>query len=237
MAYSPRRAPEVVADSDPEAEHEGVLKLAALEAAAIDLAESEALREMKVLMLDNYDSFTYNLVTCCEELGAEFVAMRNDAITVEEGEAWSPTTRHLTRPGASRGRGDQRGRPSASSDGDYPVSSASASGTRGLATPSAAKWSALAPVLMHGKVSSPVQHDGRWRLRGRLATVRRRPLPLPDRGDPARPTRSKISARTDDGDHHGAAAPRRWPVHGVQFHPGERARPRSGPRWRGTSSR
>jgi len=39
---------------------------------------------MKLLMLDNYDSFTYNLVHLFEELGAEVVTVRNDAITVDE---------------------------------------------------------------------------------------------------------------------------------------------------------
>ena len=73
----------VVADSDPAAEHEECLKkLAALEA-AIDLAEEE-FAPVKVLMLDNYDSFTYNLVHLFEELGAEVVTVRNDAITVDE---------------------------------------------------------------------------------------------------------------------------------------------------------
>ena len=42
---------------------------------------------MKVLMLDNYDSFTYNLVHLFEELGAEVVTVRNDAITVDEARA------------------------------------------------------------------------------------------------------------------------------------------------------
>jgi anthranilate synthase/aminodeoxychorismate synthase-like glutamine amidotransferase len=39
---------------------------------------------VRVLMLDNYDSFTYNLVHLFEELGAEVVTVRNDAITVAE---------------------------------------------------------------------------------------------------------------------------------------------------------
>ena len=39
---------------------------------------------MKLLMIDNYDSFTYNLVHLFEELGAEVVTVRNDAITVDE---------------------------------------------------------------------------------------------------------------------------------------------------------
>ena len=39
---------------------------------------------MRLLMVDNYDSFTYNLVHLFEELGAEVVTVRNDAITVDE---------------------------------------------------------------------------------------------------------------------------------------------------------
>jgi anthranilate synthase/aminodeoxychorismate synthase-like glutamine amidotransferase len=39
---------------------------------------------MRVLVIDNYDSFTYNLVQYLGELGAEVVTVRNDAVTVEE---------------------------------------------------------------------------------------------------------------------------------------------------------
>jgi len=42
---------------------------------------------MRLLMIDNYDSFTYNLVHLFEELGAEVVTVRNDAITVAEARA------------------------------------------------------------------------------------------------------------------------------------------------------
>jgi len=42
---------------------------------------------VKLLMLDNYDSFTYNLVHLFEELGVEVVTVRNDAITVDEARA------------------------------------------------------------------------------------------------------------------------------------------------------
>jgi anthranilate synthase component II len=42
---------------------------------------------MKLLMLDNYDSFTYNLVQYFAELGAEVITMRNDEITVDELQA------------------------------------------------------------------------------------------------------------------------------------------------------
>src|SRR5881397_3526533 len=56
---------------------------------------------MKVLMLDNYDSFTYNLVHLFEELGAEVVVRRNDAVTVEDAEALAPD-RIVISPGPGR---------------------------------------------------------------------------------------------------------------------------------------
>ncbi|WP_339148318.1 MULTISPECIES: aminodeoxychorismate/anthranilate synthase component II [unclassified Sutcliffiella] len=43
-----------------------------------------------ILMIDNYDSFTYNLVQYLGELGEELVVMRNDEITIEEIEALNP---------------------------------------------------------------------------------------------------------------------------------------------------
>src|SRR6185437_16720838 len=51
-----------------------------------------------VFVLDNYDSFTYNLVQYMGELGAEMVVRRNDALTVDEVEALGPK-RILLSPG------------------------------------------------------------------------------------------------------------------------------------------
>ena len=54
-----------------------------------------------ILLVDNYDSFTYNLVHLFEELGAEVVVRRNDEITPEEAEALAPS--HLVvSPGPGR---------------------------------------------------------------------------------------------------------------------------------------
>ena len=44
-----------------------------------------------LLMIDNYDSFTYNLVHLFQELGAEVRVFRNDAITPDEAEQLAPT--------------------------------------------------------------------------------------------------------------------------------------------------
>ncbi len=55
----------------------------------------------RMLLIDNYDSFTYNLVQAFAALGAEVIVHRNDAITVDEARALSPT--HLViSPGPGR---------------------------------------------------------------------------------------------------------------------------------------
>ncbi len=56
---------------------------------------------IRMLLIDNYDSFTYNLVQAFAALGAEVIVHRNDAITVDEARALSPT--HLViSPGPGR---------------------------------------------------------------------------------------------------------------------------------------
>src|SRR5215472_11475080 len=47
-------------------------------------------RHIMLLMIDNYDSFTYNLVQYLGELGAEVQVYRNDALTLEQIAAWKP---------------------------------------------------------------------------------------------------------------------------------------------------
>ncbi len=44
-----------------------------------------------VLMIDNYDSFTYNIVQYCLELGADLKVIRNDELSLEEIEALNPS--------------------------------------------------------------------------------------------------------------------------------------------------
>ncbi len=93
----------IVADSSHQAEHEECLrKLAALET-ALNLAEADA---MKILLVDNYDSFTYNLAHLLEELGGEVVvqAQRRDRRRRGGGTRADPP-RRLTGAGATRGIG------------------------------------------------------------------------------------------------------------------------------------
>jgi anthranilate synthase/aminodeoxychorismate synthase-like glutamine amidotransferase len=54
-----------------------------------------------ILLIDNYDSFTYNLAHLFGELGAEVIVRRNDEITVEEAEALAPS-RLVVSPGPGR---------------------------------------------------------------------------------------------------------------------------------------
>ena len=104
----------IVADSDPASEHvECMNKLAAL-SAAIDLAETGTVRPMtviappgvaedapRVLLVDNYDSFTYNLAHLLCEAGAVVDVRRHDAVTPEEADELAPT--HLVvSPGPGR---------------------------------------------------------------------------------------------------------------------------------------
>ena len=169
---------------------------------------------MKVLLLDNYDSFTYNLAQYLGELGHAPAVHRNDEISLGEVEAMKPD-RIVISPGP--------GRPE---DAGITVDVIRQFGRRipvlGVCLGHQGIGHAFggdvvrAPVLMHGKVSS-VQHDGRGVFAGvsqPFVAGRYHSLIV---ADPP-PDALEISARTDDGIIMGLRH-REWPVHGVQFHP------------------
>ena len=169
---------------------------------------------MKLLLLDNYDSFTYNLAQYLGELGHAPVVRRNDEITVGEVEAMQPD-RIVISPGP--------GRPE---DAGISVDVIRQFGRRvpvfGVCLGHQGIGHAFggeivrAPVLMHGKVSS-VQHDGRGVFAGvsqPFVAGRYHSLIV---ADPP-PEALEITARTDEGIIMGLRH-REWPVHGVQFHP------------------
>jgi anthranilate synthase/aminodeoxychorismate synthase-like glutamine amidotransferase len=167
-----------------------------------------------ILLIDNYDSFTWNLAQYLGELGAVPLVRRNDAITLGEIEAMAPE-RIVISPGP--------GRPE---DAGISVEVVRRFGPRtpllgvclghqgiGIAFGGAV---VRAPQLMHGKVSA-VQHDARGLFRGvsqPFTAGRYHSLvvadPLPDVLEAA--------ARTDDGTIMGVRH-RQFPIHGVQFHP------------------
>lgn len=169
----------------------------------------------KVLLVDNYDSFTYNLAQALAILGAEVAVKRHDEISVAEAIAFAPT--HLIiSPGP--GRPENAG---ISIDlikammGRIPILGVCL-GHQAIAQALGGTIDA-AQVLMHGK-SSPVYHDGRTLFEG---------LPNPFNAgryhslsvsEQRLPEELAISAYTSDGEIM-AVRHRSFPTEGVQFHP------------------
>ena len=168
---------------------------------------------MRVLMLDNYDSFTYNLVHLFEELGAEVVTVRNDAITVDEARAGA-YDRLVVSPGP--------GRPESAG---VSIELIRALGptvpTLGVCLGHQAIVEAFggtvgqAKALLHGK-SSVIDHDGKGVYAGLPAAVEvGRYHSLAATEVPAELT---VTAHTPDGEVMGVRH-HELPIEGVQFHP------------------
>jgi anthranilate synthase component 2 len=169
---------------------------------------------MKVLLIDNYDSFTYNLAQYLGELGHAPIVKRNDEISIGEIEAMAPD-RIVVSPGP--------GRPESAGVSVEVIREFGARvpllgvclGHQGIGYAFGGDV-VRAPALMHGKVSS-IQHDGRGVFAGvsqPFVAGRYHSLIV---ADPP-PEALEITARTDDGIIMGLRH-REWPVHGVQFHP------------------
>jgi anthranilate synthase component 2 len=169
---------------------------------------------MTVLLIDNYDSFTFNLAQYLGELGQGPIVRRNNELTIGDIEAMRPE-RIVISPGP--------GRPE---DAGISVDAIRRFGERvpvlGVCLGHQAIGYAFggevvrAPALMHGKTSS-IQHDGRGVFSGVAQPfVAGRYHSLVVANPP--PDSLEISARTDEGVIMGLRH-RDWPVHGVQFHP------------------
>ena len=168
---------------------------------------------MRLLMLDNYDSFTWNLVHLFEELGADVDVFRNDAITVKEAQALRPD-RLVVSPGP--------GRPAAAGVSVELVRALGpAVPTLGVCLGHQAIVEAFggtvgqAKELLHGK-ASVVRHDGEGIFAGLPAEIeagRYHSLAALDV-----PGSLVVSARTDDGEVM-AVRHRTHRIEGVQFHP------------------
>ena len=166
-----------------------------------------------ILLLDDYDSFTFNLAQYLGELGAPPLVRRNGRNHARRGSrATSGAHRHLSRTRPSRGCGhhsgvDSRDGSERAAVGRVPRTSGHRPGVRRIIV--------RAPVPMHGKVSS-IEHDGKGLFRG-LVAFRRRPLPLARHRRPV-PPELDACAHAEDGTIM-AVRHRTMPVHGVQFHP------------------
>ena len=168
---------------------------------------------MRLLMIDNYDSFTYNLVHLFEELGAEVVTVRNDAMTPDEAAALRPD-RLVVSPGP--------GRPAdAGVSIDVIRRLGATTPTLGVCLGHQAIVEAFggegeqAKALLHGKAST-VTHDGQGVF-----------VSLPDEVEVGRyhslaattvPDVLHVTSRTADGEVMGVRHAD-LPIEGVQFHP------------------
>jgi len=170
---------------------------------------------VRLLMVDNYDSFTYNVVQALSELGAEVAVRRNDAITPDEAAALA-TAGLVISPG-----------PGAPADagvsavlierfaGRVPILGVCL-GHQAIVEVFGGRV-ARADRVMHGK-TSPVYHDGRTVYAGLgnpFTATRYHSLIAREQDVPAS---LEISARTAEGEVMGVRH-RVLPVEGVQFHP------------------
>ncbi len=169
-----------------------------------------------LLVIDNYDSFTYNLVQYLGELGATLTVRRNDEITVDGVQALAPE-RIVVSPGP--------GRPEDAGATVEIIRRCGASipilgvclGHQAIGYAFGATI-APAPALLHGK-SSDVEHDGRGVFRGLANPVRvGRYHSLAIAPEPW-PAELEVGARTVDGTTIMGVRHLTYPVHGVQFHP------------------
>jgi len=168
-----------------------------------------------ILLIDNYDSFTYNLVQALGSLGAEVETVRNDALTPEEVEARAPE-RIVISPGPCTPRESGVSiRVIRRVAGRIPILGvclghqciAHAFGGRVV----------RARRPMHGKTSE-IRHDGAGLYAGLpnpFSAMRYHSLIV---DETALPEDFVVTARTEEGDVMGLRH-RTWPLEGVQFHP------------------
>ncbi|MEA3150422.1 MAG: anthranilate synthase component [Gammaproteobacteria bacterium] len=169
----------------------------------------------KVLLIDNYDSFTYNLVQAFLVLGADVDVHRNDMISVEDALALGAT--HLVispGPGTPRSAGVSM-RMIEAFAGRLPIFGVCL-GHQSLVEVFGGKV-VRADRLMHGKVSS-VTHDGKGLFSGMPREFQAGRYHSLIAEPSSMPPVLEVTARTAEGEIMGVRH-RSLPIEGVQFHP------------------
>jgi len=168
---------------------------------------------VKVLVVDNYDSFTYNLVQYLGELGAEPIVFRNDALDVERAKETRPD-RLVISPGPGRPE-------TAGASVDLVRALGPSVPTLGVCLGHQAIAVAFggvvgrAPEPRHGKVST-IDHDGSGIFTGLprpFTATRYHSLAVTEV-----PDELTVTARSEDGVVQGVRH-RRHRIEGIQFHP------------------
>ena len=168
-----------------------------------------------VLVIDNYDSFTYNLVQYLGELGAALQVVRNDRTTVEDVAAARPEAVVIS-PGPGRPEGAGICVRLVEEMGPQTPILGVCLGHQVIGQAYGGRVVG-APSLMHGKTSR-IRHDGRGIFEGvenPFAATRYHSLAVSRQGLPAE---LEVTAESEDGVIM-ALRHRRHPVVGVQFHP------------------
>ena len=169
----------------------------------------------RVLVIDNYDSFVYNLVQYLAELGAEPLVYRNDAVTLDDARTMSPDA-VLISPGP--------GRPQDAGVSNQLITGLGPSvpvlgvclGHQCIAEVFGGEI-VRAPEIMHGKTSM-IRHEDRGVMRGLdnpFEATRYHSLVVEPSSFPAA---LEVTARAEDGVIMGLRH-RELPIEGVQFHP------------------
>ena len=169
----------------------------------------------KILIVDNYDSFTYNLVQYFGVLGCEVIVKRNDEITVADAEALAPD-RICISPGPGRPENAGISNEIVRALGRGTPVLGVCLGHQCIGAVFGAEI-VSAPRLMHGK-TSPVGHRGAGvfkDLPNPFQATRYHSL-IVDRE--SLPDCLQITAETSEGEIMGLQH-REFPIHGVQFHP------------------
>ncbi len=170
----------------------------------------------RLVMIDNYDSFTYNLVQYLGELGAEVDVFRNDAATVGELLARNPDGVVISPgPGEPEDAGVSIEMVRACAERRVPLLGVCL-GHQSIGVAFGAKI-VRARSIMHGKISE-IAHDRRGIFEGvptPFEATRYHSLVI---DEASCPEELEITARTADGEIMGVRH-RERPVEGVQFHP------------------
>lgn len=168
-----------------------------------------------ILLIDNYDSFTFNLVHYLGELGERCDVRRNDSLTVEDAMALKPEAIVLSPGPCSPNEAGICCDLIAATAGNIPVFGVCL-GHQAIGQVFGAQV-VRAPTPMHGKIS-PVFHDGKDVFAGlpnpfnatRYHSLTLEPSSIPDSLD--------VTAWTEDGIIMGVCH-KQHPISGVQFHP------------------